>query len=143
MFNILYYMLQETKISGFISTNSQFQDLACISQHQPRCDESNPQVQDTACRKKEICQTVPTVYTKTSASNMHNTTYLHLNLSHQYHHPNLIYSQISIIKSTLNHMNNITKLTNKIPLEIHHSLHKPKTINPYTIPCAKSIPLIL
>jgi hypothetical protein len=65
------------------------------------------------------------------------TTTCHLNLSHQSHHPNLIYSQRSIIKSTLNHMHNITKLTNKIPLAIHHTLHKPNTINPYTRPCAK------
>jgi hypothetical protein len=70
-------------------------------------------------------------------------TTCHLNLSHQYHHPNLIYSQISIINPTLNHMHNITKLTNNIPLEIHHTLHKPNTINHYTRPCAKTIPLIL
>jgi hypothetical protein len=29
------------------------QDLACVSQHQPRCEESNPRVQDPACRQKQ------------------------------------------------------------------------------------------
>jgi hypothetical protein len=69
------------------------------------------------------------------------TTTYHLNLSHQSHHPNLIYSQISIIKSTLNHMHNITKLTNKIPLAIQLTIHKPNTINPYIKPCAKLVTL--
>jgi hypothetical protein len=71
------------------------------------------------------------------------TTTCHLNLSHQSHHPNLIYLQRSIIKSNINDMHNITNLTKKMPLAIHHTLHKLNTINPYTRTCAKTIPLIL
>jgi hypothetical protein len=73
---------------------------------------------------------VPTICTNTSTSTMHNTT-CHNNLSHQSHQPNQIYSPRSITKTTFNHMHNITKITNKIPLAIHHTLHKPNTINPY------------
>ena len=40
-------------------------------------------------------------------------------------------------------MHNITKLNSKIPLAIHHTFHKTNTINPYTRPCAKTIPLNL
>jgi hypothetical protein len=43
-----------------------------------------------------------------------------------------------------------TKITNKRPLVIHHTIHKPNTINPYIKPCAttsllcslKHVPLI-
>jgi hypothetical protein len=71
------------------------QDPTCRSQHQLRCEESNPQLQDPSCRHKTIFPTctnnlsqyVPinmyykpctsithTTYTITSASTMHNTT---------------------------------------------------------------------
>jgi len=115
------------------STNSQFQDPTCISQHQPVDIKKSTKLYQQSILEQvhQLCTTKPI------------TTTFHLNLYHQSHHPNMICSQRSIIKSTLNHMHNITKLTNKIPLAIHHTLHKPNTINRYTRPCSKTIPLIL
>jgi hypothetical protein len=107
-------LLHETTISGVYQHQLKraptpreyqlsIQDPTCRSQHQLRCEESNPQVQDPACRQKTICptctnnlsQSVPinlyyqpctsithTTCTITSASTMHNTT-CHNNLSHQ------------------------------------------------------------
>jgi hypothetical protein len=43
------------------STKSQIQDSACRSQHQLRCEDSSPQVQDLSCRQKTICPTVKNV----------------------------------------------------------------------------------
>jgi hypothetical protein len=145
-------MLQETTISGFISTNSKrAPTLNCKTQ--PAYLSTNRDVRNPTLKyKTQLVDRNKSVklYQQSIPRQVHQlcttqpvTTTCHLNLSHQSHHPNLIYSQRSIIKSTLNHMHNITKLTNKIPLAIHHTLHKPNTINPYTRPCAKTIPLIL
>jgi hypothetical protein len=40
--------------------------------------------------------------------------------------------------TSLNHIpKTYTKVSNKIPLEIHHTIHDPNTINPHIKPCAK------
>jgi hypothetical protein len=60
-------VLHETTISGVYQHQLKraptpreyqlsIQDPTCRSQHQLRCEESNPQVQDPTCRHKTICQ---------------------------------------------------------------------------------------
>jgi hypothetical protein len=76
------------------------------------------------------------------AITMHQTKLLITNHNHHPHMPlpRMYQSQPSnnlYHNKCINHaQNTYSKLTNKGPLEIHHTIHKMNTINPYIKPCA-------